>query len=195
MLSVSGLLLVIPLVYIRRTGPLYIPVTSAFAGIASFLSHAATTRTTSILDYIAFNTLAAGILADLFTWHKDWRTGAAVFSALLTTTILVRLLVDDKFPNTNEDLNTYTYVIQSILFVAILVTSDRFSYEPEWSGGLFLIGGAIALIVGNAVDSLWGCIETQFAGPHFWGHFLVAVGLTLYARAMGNDNGEYKILR
>ena len=191
MLSVSSLLLAIPLVYIRRTGPLYTPVASAFVGIASFLFHAATTRETSIIDFIGLNMLAPGILADLFTYHEYRRTGAAVFLTFLASTVLVRLLVKDVFPETNESLSTYIYVVQSILFVAIVVTSYKFSYSRPWSGGLFLVGGAITLIIANNNDNFWGCIDTQFAEPHFWGHLLVAVGLTLLVRAMSIDNDGY----
>ena len=193
MLSVSSLLLAIPIVYIRWTGPLYTPIASMFIGIASFLFHAAITRETSIIDYIGLNMLTPAILADLFRWNHFKRAGFITFLSVLTATILVRLLNKDTFPATNNSLITYTYVIQSVLAVAILVTEYKFAYTRPWSGGLFLIGGAVTLIVANNNDNFWGCIDTQFAEPHFWGHFLVAVGLTLFARSMEHDNGYTKI--
>ena len=195
MLSVSSLLIVIPIIYLQWSGPLFTPIAAVFLGIASFLFHAANTKITFTLDFIGLNLLAPAILSDIIRRYGYSIAAFILFGALLTTTILVRLLVKDSFPQTNQVFNTYIFIAQPTLTVAILTVAYLFDYIKDlWPGALFTIGGSIALIVANNVDSFWGCVETQLIEPHFWGHLLVGIGATLFCRAIGMKNDYTKLI-
>ena len=182
MLSVSSLFLVVPLVYWTPQS-VYTPPVSAFLGVASFLFHAANTEASATLDFIGLNLLAPALLAD-FVGRRTPKTAAAGFLVLLVATVAVRVGVKDDFPRTQDVFDTYTYVLQSVMAAILLVLFWRSDFVAAWLPAAIIVGGCVSLIIANNSSRFWGCIETQLAEPHFWGHFLVAVGVTLYCRAL-----------
>ena len=194
MLSVSSLLLVVAIVYLRWSGPLFTPLVSAFLGIASFLFHANNSRITSILDFIGLNLLAPAILCDIVRWKGYGKVAAVLFASLLTAVILVRLLIKDSYPGTNRKINTFIYVAQPTLTAITIVVAYLFGYIRRLLvGSVFIIAGSATLIAANNIDDFWDCVNTQLIEPHFWGHVLVAIGATLFCRAVEHNNGYTKL--
>ena len=194
MLSVSSLFLVIPLLYFTPTGPLFTPVASAYVGIASFLFHAANTRTTHILDFIGICVLSPAILGDIICWKGYNRAGTLIFVLLTTATILLRLLIKDTFPFKQITLNRYIYIGQPILTGIILLVAYKWKLlKKMWLGATFLIGGSATLIAANNIDAFWSCVHTQLIEPHFWGHLIIALGATFFSRTVYRNEGYQKL--
>jgi hypothetical protein len=194
MLSVSSLLLAVPIVYLRWSGPLFTPLASAFLGIASFLFHANNSRITSILDFIGLNLLAPAILSDIVRWKGYGKVATLLFAALLTAVILVRLLIKDSYPVTNKRTTTFIYVAQPTITAITLVVAYLFGYIRQlWVGAVFIVAGSATLIAANNISDFWDCVNTQLIEPHFWGHVLVAVGATLFCRAVEHNRGYTKL--
>ena len=190
-LSVSSLFLIIPLVYWAPSdGALYTPPVSAFLGVASFLFHAANTEASATLDFIGLNLLGPALVADFVADGGRPKTAVAGFLVLLAATVAVRVGVDDDFPRTQDVFNTYTYVTQSIMAAILLVLFWRRDLVAAWLPATIIVGGCVSLIVANNSSRFWACINTQLAEPHFWGHLLVAVGATLYCRALHSATEE-----
>ena len=194
MLSVSSLFLVIAIVYVKWEGPLFTPLASVFVGIASFLFHAANTETSSTLDFIGLNLLSPAILADLLRWRGYNVLAFVTFAVFLTAAILVRVLVENSFPIRQDIFNNYIYINQPILAALIFLLAYCWDYIRQlWVGAIFIVGGSATLIVANNVDVFWECVNTQLIEPHFWGHLLVAIGTTLFSRAIVHNGGYSKL--
>ena len=74
LLTVSSLLLCVPLGYFSVDGPVFTPVASTFIGVASFLFHAANTEVSETLDYVGTCCFGTALLADLL-FSRDYRAG------------------------------------------------------------------------------------------------------------------------
>ena len=186
-LSVSSLLFVAPLVYFDKVVPFATPLIGLFLGIASFLFHAAYTETSHTLDYIGVTSLAPAILSDVLA-QRSPRAAKAIFAALLTSNILVRTLNE---PGGSGVLGTYMYSFIPVVTALTLGYIWQNDMVGRFGGGaIFLVGGSVTLIAANASPQYWGCIDTQAAEPHFWGHLIVAIGTVLFCRAAQAKN-EY----
>ena len=170
------------------------PLASAFLGIASFLFHANNSRVTSILDFIGLNLLAPAILSDIVRWKGYAKVAALLFASLLTAVILVRLLIKDSYPGTNRKINTFIYVAQPTITAITIVVAYLFGYIRRLLvGAVFIVAGSATLIAANNISDFWACVNTQLIEPHFWGHVLVAIGATLFCRAVEHNNGYTKL--
>lgn len=192
MLSISSLFMVVPIVYFSKGGPWFTPLMISFLGIASFLYHAANTWVSSSLDWIGIVTLGPSITADFLVYMNYTKIGVLYFVIFITVNFVLRFEKPMSWPDPpSETHRIYLYVINSvstaaILFLAYIWGKLRFIAL----GSIFLIGGSIALIVGNNVDHMWDCVSTQLVEPHFWGHLLIAVGATFFVRAVYVDNHQ-----
>lgn len=183
LLTVSSLLLCVPLVYFSPNGAVFTPVAATFIGIASFLFHAANTELSDRLDDIGMCAFGAGILADLL-YYQGYRAGAALLFALFTAATILFRLQADKIGN-------YLYASQGTVAVLVIWLGYRWGLLRQLMAAIVvLVGGVVTLIVGNNVAAFWSCIDTQLAEPHVWGHVLVAAGAVLYCRSLGL-RGEY----
>ena len=191
-LSVSSLVFVAPLVYFDPKAPFATPLLGVFLGIASFLFHAANTETSHTLDYIGVTSLAPAIFSDIVAQQRPW-AAKAIFAALVTSNVVVRTLNE---PGTGV-LGTYMY---SFIPVVTALTLGYIWYYRLWGrfggGAIFLVGGSATLIAANASSQYWGCVNTQAAEPHFWGHLIVAIGTVLFCRAIRENKkkAEYTAL-
>jgi len=193
MLSVSSLFLVVPIVYISKEGPWFTPVMISFLGIASFLYHAANTSISSALDYVGIVTLGPSLTSDFLVYLNYKKIGIAYFVVLITFAFVFRFAIDDEWPDPSERNHIYLYTINSFSTAAILFLAYKWHKLRFLAlGTVFLIGGSIALIVGNNVDHMWDCVNTQLIEPHFWGHLLIALGATFFVRSIFTD--EHKNL-
>ena len=186
LLTVSSLLLCVPLVYFSVQGAVFTPVAAAFIGAASFLFHAANTELSASLDYVGMCCFGAGLLADLLFWQGH-RAGAMLLFAVYTgATIAVRLETSAS--------GAYLYATQGASAALVLWLAYRWGLMRRLvPAAVLLVGGVVTLIVGNNIDAFWHCIETQLAEPHVYGHVGVAAGALLYCRALG-DKGGYNRL-
>lgn len=195
LLSVSSLLFVAPIAYIGARPPVAVPLVAVYAGIASFLFHAANTETSHTLDYIGVVLVAPAVLADVLA-AGGWPNLAGLwFACALAANVMVRTLAA---PGARE---VYLYAFTSTVTVAVVAVGW---YRCQCVGCLpgpasrtkgslpafvFIVAGAATLIAANASPQYWGCIDTQLAEPHFYGHVLMALGLVLFCRAV--RNGDY----
>lgn len=183
LLSVSSLLFVAPIAYIGARPPVAVPLVAVYAGIASFLFHAANTETSHTLDYIGVVLVAPAVLADVLAAGGVPNLAGLWFACALAANVLVRTLAA---PGARE---VYLYTFISTVTVAVVAVGWYWNTKGSLPAFVLIVAGAATLIAANASPQYWGCIDTQLAEPHFYGHVLMALGLVLFCRAV--RNGDY----
>lgn len=186
LLTFSSIFLLVPLVYFSFSGPFFSPWTSAFLGVASFLFHAANTSTTAIMDYIGIIIFGPSIFCD-FIWKQNYKFLAFfVFASMTTIAICLRVI--------EGTIDNLIYITQPLFTVLIFFAAYYFKkFKSIAIPAFFLIMGSITLIVANNVDEFWKCTSTQLIEPHFWGHLLIGVGATFFARGIFEEADYVKI--